>query len=120
MARIVNELGRGGLTYCEQELGWDPKTMRKGQAEVDSGIDCLDAFGNRGRHRVEERLPTLLEDIKEILDGQSQTDPTFRTQRLYTRALFCLDNGGHYSQVLFDCLVSDNMSYPTLFFHIDH
>lgn len=85
MARIVNELGRGGLTYCAQELGWDAKTMRKGQAELRSGVDYIDAFGQRGRKRVEVRLPNLLDDLQAILDGQSQTDPTFRTQRLYTR-----------------------------------
>ena len=30
-------------------------------------------------------LPRLLDDIRAIVDGQSQTDPQFRTQRLYTR-----------------------------------
>lgn len=39
----------------------------------------------RGRKPVEERLPSLLEDIKNIVDSQSQTDPSFQTRRLYTR-----------------------------------
>ena len=30
-------------------------------------------------------LPRLLDDIRAIVDGQSQTDPQFRNQRLYTR-----------------------------------
>jgi hypothetical protein len=30
-------------------------------------------------------LPTLLLDIQAIVDSQSQADPQFRTQRLYTR-----------------------------------
>ena len=34
---------------------------------------------------MEEKLPTLIEDMKSILDGQSQTDATFHSQRLYTR-----------------------------------
>ena len=29
--------------------------------------------------------PTLLDDIRAIVDSQSQTDPQFRTTRLYTR-----------------------------------
>jgi hypothetical protein len=53
--------------------------------ELESGIVCLDAFSQRGRLRAEERLPHLLEDIKALVDAQSQTDPRFRTQRLYTR-----------------------------------
>lgn len=38
-----------------------------------------------GRKRSEEHLPNLLKDITAIVDGQSQTDPQFRTNRLYTR-----------------------------------
>ncbi len=37
--------------------------------------------------RVEERLPNLLNDITAIVDGQSQADPQFRTNRLYTRLM---------------------------------
>lgn len=39
----------------------------------------------RGRRLTEDRLPNLLIDIKNIVDGQSQTDPKFKTNRLYTR-----------------------------------
>ncbi len=46
---------------------------------------CVDAFKVRGRKRSEEHLPNLLKDITAIVDGQSQTDPQFRTNRLYTR-----------------------------------
>jgi hypothetical protein len=46
---------------------------------------CLDAFVARGRKLAEEHLPNLLEDLKAIVDGQSQTDPQFKTSRLYTR-----------------------------------
>jgi hypothetical protein len=34
---------------------------------------------------VEDHLPHLLDDIKDIADGQSQTDPKFQTRRLFTR-----------------------------------
>lgn len=85
MARTVQLLGRGGQRRAEQELGWNRVTLRKGLHELESGILCLDAFSQRGRLRAEERLPHLLEDIKAIVDAQSQTDPRFRTQRLYSR-----------------------------------
>jgi hypothetical protein len=85
MARIVKELGPGGASRAERELGWNRKTIRKGIHELESGIICLDAFGARGRKLAEEHLPNLLVDIKAIVDGQSQTDPQFKTQRLYTR-----------------------------------
>ncbi len=85
MARIVKELGTGRASRAERELGWNRKTIRKGAHELESGIICLDAFGTRGRKLAEEHLPNLLVDIKAIVDGQSQTDPQFKTQRLYTR-----------------------------------
>jgi hypothetical protein len=85
LARTVKALGPGGASRAERELGWNRKTIRKGMHERESGITCLDAFGARGRKRAEERLPNLLVDVKAIVDGQSQTDPQFKTSRLYTR-----------------------------------
>ena len=53
--------------------------------ELESGMACVDAYAVRGRKRSEEHLPHLLTDLKAIVDGQSQADPQFRTNRLYTR-----------------------------------
>src|SRR5947209_12720909 len=85
MAHTVQLLGSGGQRLAERELGWSRVTIRKGLHELTSGIRCLDAFCLRGRKRSEEHWPTLLDDIKAIVDGQCQTDPTFQTQRLYSR-----------------------------------
>ena len=85
MARTVKELGPGGQRRAERELGWNRITIRKGTHELDRGFICLDAFSARGRKRAEDHLPHLLDDLTAIVDGQSHTDPRFRTQRLYTR-----------------------------------
>lgn len=85
MARTVKELGRGGQQRAARELGWGRMTIRKGLRELESGLTCLDAYTLRGRKRAEEHLPNLLSDIKAIVDSQSQSDPQFRTNRLYTR-----------------------------------
>ena len=85
MARIVKELGPGGQRLAERELGWNRITIRKGTHELTSGFVCLDAFSARGRKRAEVHLPHLLDDIRALVDGQSQSNPQFRTQRLYTR-----------------------------------
>ena len=85
IARTVKELGPGGQRQAERELGWSRVTVRKGAHEVESGFTCVDAFWARGRKRAEDQLPNLLTDIQAIVDGQSQTDPKFRTNRLYTR-----------------------------------
>ena len=85
MAQVVTILGRGGQAYAERELGWNRGTLRKGIKELSSGETQKDNFGARGRKRAEHHLPKLLLDIQQIVDGWSQTDPTFRTTRLYTR-----------------------------------
>ena len=79
------ELGLGGQRLAERELGWERKTLRKGTHELRTGIPCCEGFALRGRKPAETRLPHLLEDIQAIVDGQSQTDPQFRNNRLYTR-----------------------------------
>jgi hypothetical protein len=85
MARTVQEFGKGGQSLAERELGWTRPTIRKGQRELHSGLTCVDAVTLRGRKRSEERLPRLVEDLRAVVDGQSQTDPQFKTNRLYTR-----------------------------------
>ena len=85
MARTVKELGPGGQRRAERALGWNRATIRKGARELASGVAIVDAFALRGRKRAEEHLPHLLADLRAIVDGQSQADPRFRTNRLYTR-----------------------------------
>lgn len=85
MARTVTELGPGGQRRAERDLGWNRQTIRKGLHELECGVVCLDNFAARGRKPSEAHLPNLLTDIAAIVDRQSQADPQFRTQRLYTR-----------------------------------
>src|SRR5215211_5910915 len=84
MARTVKELGPGGQRRAERELGWNRETIRKGLHELQSAVICLDNFAARGRKLAEAHLPDLLTDIAALVDSQSQADPQFRTQRLYT------------------------------------
>ena len=85
MAQTVKELGPGGQRRAERDLGWNRETIRKALRELDSGLICLDNFAARGRKPAEHHLPDLLSDITAIVDSQSQADPQFRTNRLYTR-----------------------------------
>ena len=85
MAKTVAALGRGGQIWAEAHLGWNRQTIRKGAHEVRSGMTCVDAFHCRRRKPAEEHLPRLLDDIRAIADGQSQADPKFQTNRLFTR-----------------------------------
>jgi hypothetical protein len=83
MAKIVSALGKGGQRGAERIFGWNRKTIRKGTHEIGHGA-IRDNFADRGRRKAEELLPNLLKDIREIVEPNSQADPTFRTMRLYT------------------------------------
>jgi len=85
MARVVKTLGHGGQYYVEREFQWNHETIKKGKQELETGEAIVDNFSARGRKREEARLPNLLIDIKSIVDGESQTDPTFKTTELFTR-----------------------------------
>lgn len=85
MARIAKAMGKGGQRRAELELGWDRGTIRKGSRELKSGFQCYDNYSAKGRKPVEHHLPNLLKDIEAIAEAESQTDPTFKTTRLYIR-----------------------------------
>lgn len=85
IAQTVVALGEGGQSLAARELGWNRVTIGKGIKELTSGITCVDNYQGRGRDKAEEKLPNLLEDIKKLVDEQSQIDPSFKSQRLYTR-----------------------------------
>src|SRR5262249_21010906 len=84
MAKAVGAMGRGGQGWAQEHLGWCRETIRKGTHERDSGPTCADATSCRRRKRAEERLPKLLDAIRDIADAYSQADPDFQTDRLFT------------------------------------
>ena len=85
MAKVVKQIGAGGQSLAERELGWNRKVIRKGTKELESGFAIVDAFKLRGRKPIEEKLPNLLKDIEEIVEPNAQTDPSFRSVQMYSR-----------------------------------
>jgi hypothetical protein len=85
MAETVLQYGPGGQRWAQRELGWNRSTIRKGMHELRTGIICRDAFSLRGREASKDRLPNLVDHIRDIIDPESQTDATFRTPRLFVR-----------------------------------
>ncbi len=52
-----------GQREAQTLFGWGRDTIRKALHERRSGFTCCDAFSQRGRKRIEHRLPRLLDDI---------------------------------------------------------
>ena len=74
-----------GQRQAAQLFGWGRDTLRKALHERRTGITCRDDTSRRGRKPAEQHLPHLLEDIQAIVKDHVQTDPTFRSTRLYCR-----------------------------------
>lgn len=85
LAKVSEAIGKGGQTTVAKEFKVSRDTVRKRLHELKSQITIVDAFNARGRKNIEEKLPSLIDDIKDIVDSQSQTDPSFKTTRLFTR-----------------------------------
>ena len=85
LAEIANSLGYGGMNLVIEHFGIDFRTLQKGMEELESGEFVIDAFDKRGRKSIETYLPKILDDIKTIVDSESQTDPRFEDNRLFTR-----------------------------------
>jgi hypothetical protein len=84
MADTVTTLGLSQRqTY--HLFGWGRDTLRKALHERRTGLTCQDATNCRGRKPIEFYLTHLLDDIRDIVADHVQTDPTFRTTRLYCR-----------------------------------
>ena len=85
LASVSDVIGKGGQSIVANEFKVSRDTIRKGLHELNSGFEIVDAFNARGRKPIEEKLPNLIRDIKNIVDSQSQTDPNFKTTRIFTR-----------------------------------
>jgi hypothetical protein len=85
MAETVKTTCDGNALKAERELSWNRKTIKKALDEWEGQFCYVDQSHLRGRKRAEAHLPNLLDDINEIAEQFSQTDPTFRTTRLFTR-----------------------------------
>jgi hypothetical protein len=85
MASIVRELGCGGQRLAEEVLGWNRQTVRKGALELSTGEDISDGRVNNGRLSLEESFPTLLQDLRDVVEPHTQADPQLRTERVYRK-----------------------------------
>lgn len=85
LATLAKFKGKGGQYFTGKRFNVSRNTIRKGMQELNSGIEIEDKFHLRGRKKAEGKLHNLLDDLKDIVDSQSQTDPDFKTRRLFTR-----------------------------------
>jgi hypothetical protein len=84
MASVVKRLGYGGQYFAETVLDWNRGTIRKSLKELDKNQFIDHRHSNTGRKGFKNSLPDLEASINAIVTPNSQTDPTFRSTRIYT------------------------------------
>lgn len=85
MAKVADDYFGGSARKAETHLGWKRQSVQLGLHERRSGLTCVDNYQARGRKKTEVLLPTMASDIRELVDGHAQADPTFKTTFAYTK-----------------------------------
>ncbi len=86
MGEVVNAIGDGGQRWAERVFGWSRTTIRKAQQEsTNNSAQIENQMHRRGRKAIENHIPTLSDNIREIADRNSCQDPTFDATQLYCR-----------------------------------
>jgi len=83
-AQTVIDHCNGNLSHAKTLFGWHQGTIRRALLERETGETIPDQCG-RGRKSFMEHLPLLQSDIRELVDPNTQTHPTFENAFRYTR-----------------------------------
>jgi hypothetical protein len=74
----------GSPRFAREVFGWSPDSIRKGLAERE--MNCIIVDRPRpGRPKYVDKLADLQNDIRSLVDPNSQTHPTFDNTFRYTR-----------------------------------
>ena len=85
LAKISKEYGYGGKTFVAKTFKVGRDTITKGMDEYENNKIIIDKHNEKGRKSILEHLPNLENDLREIGSMQSQIDPKFQSNRIYTR-----------------------------------
>ncbi|MEM8808034.1 MAG: hypothetical protein AAGF01_18595 [Cyanobacteria bacterium P01_G01_bin.38] len=75
----------GSARKTEAAMGWDRRSVQRGLNSLSTGIPYQDNYQARGRKKIEEILPSLVKDIRDLVDGDAQVDPTFGSEFRYLK-----------------------------------
>lgn len=85
MAKVAEDYLQGSARKAERVLGWNRKSVELGLHERRSEVVCVDNYQARGKHKSEDILPQLKEDIRGLVEPYAQTDPKFQSVFCYAR-----------------------------------
>jgi hypothetical protein len=84
MGDVTLSLLNGKHRVSEDVFGWSRSAVEVGINEFQSGIVCVNNLAARHKPKSEEKNPKLINEIRRIMEPQSQAEPRLRTTLLYT------------------------------------
>jgi len=90
-AKVTLDYLKGSARRAETVFGWGREAVQRGLREIQGPWEAptVAAHQNhhdaRGRRKTEEKLSRLEEDIRSLVNPQSQVDPKFQSAFAYTR-----------------------------------
>ena len=85
MAKVTQDYFDRSARKAETVMGWNRRSVQLGLNERRTGLQCVDNYQARGRHKSEQVLPNLEADIRSLVDRQAQADPKLQSTFLYAR-----------------------------------
>jgi Rhodopirellula transposase DDE domain len=84
-AQVTNVYLDGEPWKAEKVFGWGRKTVALGLKELETGYICYVEIHERGNKKTEDKLLNLENDIKDLVEPDTQVDPKFQTPLNYTK-----------------------------------
>jgi len=105
MGDVTMTILNGKSRVAEEVFGWSRSSVSVGMNEFRSGIVCVNDLSSRHKPKSEEKHPGLLDEIRQVLEPNSQAEPRLRTTLLYTNMT---------AQSVYDALVANGWSKESL------
>ena len=84
MAEVTQRLLEGKPRVAEYVFGWNRETVKVGLEELRTGCTCVNDLSKRRKPKTEEKYPQLVEDIRVLVEPNSQAESHLRPPLAYT------------------------------------
>lgn len=85
VAEVAETLCYSSPRLTETEFGFGRHTVELGMHEKRTGMICYGNYASSGKRKSEDVSPQLAEDIRCLVEPESQADPQLRNTFAYTR-----------------------------------
>lgn len=85
MAEVAETLCYGSSRLTETEFGVGRQTVELGMHEKRTGLICYGNYASSGKQKTEDASPQLIQDIRSLVEPESQADRQLRNTFAYTR-----------------------------------